>query len=613
MPIGRPMAMSDPNASSRMTTAATRPIELADAGLGLLEGEEQVAAQLDPQRRARPASRAERLEVLQVVRVQLLEHRVLDADAARPDRPATPRRSPPRSRPAASAPAGSLVPSTCGSAATAAWTSASAARASAESKNVAPLVARRHDHLGGEPGLVRPGGASAGRSACWESSAGRLERVLELLAEGARRADHDARTTTSQDPITAQGRRAAKRPSRYRSVRHRRGLLRRLVGAPRATGAGRSVTRPGGAHHRPEGRTSPGRSGERRLVLSADPPCARRSLRWRRGERRRPLAVGRAPSAGAARAGVAGLGARRACWCRRRCSRACCARTWSGGRSRSCSASALVVDAAVAAHAPARRGRRRVRRPSIVVDVAALFGARRDRSGCTPTRLRAAAPLLAVPLGIRPRGRDRAGDHPGRLRRRDRRRLHRRRRRGRRRACSCCSRRRSAPSVRYRVDRPGCASSIRSSSASASSWPASCTTRSPTTSRPSPSGPRPGGSSRPTDPEAAVRRARGHRGGGLAHARRDARRWSACCATATSPTLAPQRGRGRHRAARRAAPAHGPRVEVELVGRPRRPRAVGRGRDLPHRAGVDHQRACGTPATRPASTSASPARTTACG
>ena len=97
--------------------------QLAGPGLGLLEREEQVAAHLEPQRRARSGLHAERLEVLQVVRAQLLEHRIADAD----ERDATVRGHR----------RGSLVPRTCGSAATPAWMSASAARSSAESKNVA--------------------------------------------------------------------------------------------------------------------------------------------------------------------------------------------------------------------------------------------------------------------------------------------------------------------------------------------------------------------------------------------------------------------------------------------------------------------------------------------
>ena len=54
--------------------------DLARAGLGLLEREEQVAAHLDLQRRALPQLDPELLEVLEVARVEILDHRVLHAD-----------------------------------------------------------------------------------------------------------------------------------------------------------------------------------------------------------------------------------------------------------------------------------------------------------------------------------------------------------------------------------------------------------------------------------------------------------------------------------------------------------------------------------------------------
>ena len=157
--------------------------ELAGPGLGLLEREEQVAAHLDPQRRTRSGLRAERLEVLQVVRAQLLEHRIADAD----ERDATVGgHRPPTAASVRRAPTGSLVR---GAARAPAWTSASAARASADEERRA-LVARRHDQLGGEPGLIRPGGRQQlGRLLGVDPR--RLERVLELPAEGARRGDHE--------------------------------------------------------------------------------------------------------------------------------------------------------------------------------------------------------------------------------------------------------------------------------------------------------------------------------------------------------------------------------------------------------------------------------------
>ena len=65
IPIGRPMATSEPNATSRMTAAATSRSARRPPPR-LLEGEEQVAAHLDPQRRARRASATERLQGVEV-------------------------------------------------------------------------------------------------------------------------------------------------------------------------------------------------------------------------------------------------------------------------------------------------------------------------------------------------------------------------------------------------------------------------------------------------------------------------------------------------------------------------------------------------------------------
>ena len=164
--------------------------ELAGAGLGLLEREEQVAAHLEPQRRTRSGLHAERLEVLQVVRAQLLEHRIADAD----ERDATvcghrptpyrhlrsrrehagriARAEDVRERGDARLDVGQRGP-----------------RVSRVEERRA-LVAWRHDQLGGEPGLIRPGGSQQlGRLVGVDARC--LERVLELPAEGARRADHE--------------------------------------------------------------------------------------------------------------------------------------------------------------------------------------------------------------------------------------------------------------------------------------------------------------------------------------------------------------------------------------------------------------------------------------
>ena len=89
-------------------------------------------------------------------------------------------------------------------------------------------------------------------------------------------------------------------------------------------------------------------------------------------------------------------------------------RDLAAGRARArCGAG---VPAAVAAHAPARRGRGQ-RSASIIAASTSRpsFGAD-GPVGLYTIGVRAAAPLLAVALGVRPRDRDRAGDHPGRLR-----------------------------------------------------------------------------------------------------------------------------------------------------------------------------------------------------
>ena len=144
MPIGRPMAMSDPNATSRMTIAAIRPISSPTP----------VCASSNEKNRSPPIS-------------------IWSGEPSRSSAPSSLRfsRSPASSssitgywmrierdagRPAARAPDGSLVPSTLGRAATRDWTSASAVCA-AESKKVAPSSSRRQDHLCGQPGSVRLG------------------------------------------------------------------------------------------------------------------------------------------------------------------------------------------------------------------------------------------------------------------------------------------------------------------------------------------------------------------------------------------------------------------------------------------------------------------------
>ena len=169
-----------------------QPDQLADARRGLLEREEQVAAHLDPQRRARSGPGAELLEVLQVVLVQVLEHRVLDTDEGDPtvgrDRAA-------RRRCLGS---GGRRPRRVGGVehlGQVGHRRLDLGQGGPRVRGVeeaGPLVARRQDHLCGESDLVRPGGREQ-VGGLLGVEARHLEGVLELLTEGAGRADHQHR------------------------------------------------------------------------------------------------------------------------------------------------------------------------------------------------------------------------------------------------------------------------------------------------------------------------------------------------------------------------------------------------------------------------------------
>ncbi len=179
-------------------------------------------------------------------------------------------------------------------------------------------------------------------------------------------------------------------------------------GSPSVTcvGAGRRptcsiVTTAGSDAPRAKGRTSPGRPADGRAVLWADPRTAPGSLRCghgdetpsaRCGPNREPRALPRASG---------GTGSSSLPWCRRRCSRGCCATTWCGGRCR------LLLGVALPWTLLWRRTH-----PLAVVEVA--FGAdhpgrhrqpgRRRRRGGGPLHdgLRRAVSLLAGALGERP-------------------------------------------------------------------------------------------------------------------------------------------------------------------------------------------------------------------
>ena len=260
----------------------------------------------------------------------------------------------------------------------------------------------------------------------------RLERVLELPAEGARRADHehgDDEPGRRSRP-TGGGRRSGPAGTRSMCAPSRR--------CDDVAAADRRARAPSGGwldFPRPIGRR--GSSYFRPI-----PPCARVPYAGL-VRTRRPVAVGRAASPGAARPGLARLGARRGPGAGRGARRRAARGRGVARRSRSCSRSW-------------RSSTLLWRRTHPLLAVAVAFGSvsrqsawrRSSRAdepvGLYTTVVRAAAPLRAVPLGIRSRGRDRAGDHPGRRRRRHRRRLtpaSATRSAG---SCSCCSPRRSA-------------------------------------------------------------------------------------------------------------------------------------------------------------------------
>ena len=284
-----------------MSAAASRPISSPTAGLRLLEREEEVAAHLDPQRRPGRGVGAERLEVAEVLGRELVHERVLqpderDAPVGRHDR-AAPRLA------AASARGSSCRARAAGAAP--AWSCASADRASAESKNVASLVQRGHDHLGGQTGLACAGGGQQlARLLGVETR--HLEGVLEPVPEGAGSAHDDdgQRPARSRSRPTGGGQPGGQDGTGTATssvVLHDRWRQRDCHAVSVATRRGRA--------HRPQRRRLSRPIGTvRRLVLSADARPARGSLRWGRDQRRGQVSAGRAPSRRAPAAGLAGLG-----------------------------------------------------------------------------------------------------------------------------------------------------------------------------------------------------------------------------------------------------------------------------------------------------------------
>ena len=145
MPIGRPMASTDPKATSRMTTAASRPIASPrPVGASSKAKNRSPLASTCSGEPARTVGR-QLFEVVQVRRVQLLHHGVLHPDQRDPAVGRRPVRDvvPEHLRQVAASSAGELI-----------------GRCASRGRHVQPVavVARGDDDLGGraQPGPTPP-------------------------------------------------------------------------------------------------------------------------------------------------------------------------------------------------------------------------------------------------------------------------------------------------------------------------------------------------------------------------------------------------------------------------------------------------------------------------
>ena len=393
MPIGRPMATSDPNARSRITTAATRPTSSPTpvAGSSKAKNRSPPISIRRPRVRSRPSA-AERLEARRGRGGELLEHRVLQPQQRDPavgrDRP---RRAPRRRR------AASAAGSSCR--ARRAARRRPGARRARRGRGVENVARRRRrdDDLRGQAGLRRSRPPRAGRGLL-RVQAGHREGVLERRRpKRCGRADHDDRERRARRRSTAHGRRAANRPSGT-------GRATSWCSSESAVAGGRrrcSPSRGGPRPHRPRARPCPADRPIARSSLSADAP-RRGSLRWAvmRDAVRSLWAEPRAPDppgAGLARLG-AGRGAGR--WAPSLEAAPPRRRAVAAGR-RLLAGRGAGVRAAVAAHAPARAVAVAPSAPSSLVDVASICRHRRPAAGlvhdrrsscCCPTRCSAGAP-----------------------------------------------------------------------------------------------------------------------------------------------------------------------------------------------------------------------------
>ena len=602
MPIGRPIAISDPNASSRMTIAAAMPISSPSAGLGLPRRRRTGRR---PPRSAAATRRADRsaTSVLERGRgrprpAARSPGTARGASATRPSAETAVRR--PRTR-------GSDVrrvpPSTSGRTSLGRWLQRVRAR-----RRRSTVVARRHDHLGGEPGLRRRRRAVEQLGGLLRVQPGHLEGVVELACRTP--PTRRSRATADDEPAADRrpaggGRRSGRAVNRMRDIG---GLLRadRVGASPmrrsHASDRGTSAHRLG---------PCPGRSDGRDLDLSADPPAGDRSLRWPCVVAVRPVLLGRPASPDPPRRVwrdwvlVGGLGADgavlevllrddvavaagcRSPWRWRRA-----ALLWRrthplavvAGAS---SASAIVLDVAGLLERPTLTpglytmayvlllpyalfrwgsGREALIGLAVIAGLAAVLA----MASTTPS-LSDAISGFVVLLRWSSRSRSPCGTAPG----------------------------------------PGSRSSTRSRARARAAGPRAARHR-----RPPRLGHRDPGPGRPGRRAPPTRRPPSRRCGS-SRRRRRARsprcgRWSARCATDEQAELAPQPGIADLAAARRAH-AGGPPVDVELAGDlDDLARPVGA---AVYRAGpgVDHQRRAARPARDPDRRRGAPATTTACG
>ena len=240
--------------------------ELAQAGLRLLEREEEVATHLDPQRRSGRRVGAERLEVAEVLRPRArpLSGYCSRIRATRPSADTDRAAPPPRDRRPAHR--GSVVPRTWGRAAAPACSCASADRASGRVEERGVLGQRSHDHLGRQAGIACAGsGHQLARLLGVEP--GHLQGVLQTVDRRRRKRPRRRRPgpATSRSRATGGGQTGGQDGTGTATS----SVVLQIVGVD-ATAMSVSVATRRGDHIGRRGRRCPGRWKGERLVLSAD-------------------------------------------------------------------------------------------------------------------------------------------------------------------------------------------------------------------------------------------------------------------------------------------------------------------------------------------------------